>query len=97
MSKIWLFGHKYRVIILSLLLAFVLVIAAVIFISKTDFSSKGDVAIVLTEGDLVVNYINGNEVSIKDKKEHTYNISIINNFRRFDIFYNGMWFSKTNL
>jgi len=79
MSDILDIGHKYRVTILVLIIVFALIVIGVIAISKYNPTKKEDVAIVLTEGDLAINFINGNEINIKDKKEHTYNITLINN------------------
>ena len=79
MSDIIDIGHKYRVAILIIIIAIIAIISTIIFISNYKGNNNNDIAVVLTEGDLVINYINGNEIDIKDKKEHTYNITIINN------------------
>ena len=74
-----LFENKYRltvIIILSLIL-----ITLGVFIVVGVINNEEDVidtAIVLTDGDLAINYIDGDNVSINDKKEHIYNVSITN-------------------
>ena len=73
--------NKYRFILILLLSLFVIVIAGAILLSNIEFEEKvnGTVAIILNEGDLTVNYTDGNEISFNDSKAHSYALSITNN------------------
>lgn len=71
---------KYRFTITFILLIFLLLAVATIFINgiKKEHQEEA-INIVLNEGKLIINYIDGDSVYINDKKEHQYHISITNN------------------
>lgn len=73
--------NKYRLILVLLITFFVLVIVVAVVISKIDFTEKpnGTVATVLNEGDLIINYVDGDVIEFNDSKEHNYGVSITNN------------------
>lgn len=81
MSKLLEGYNKYRLILVLLISAFVLVIVGAVIISNIDFKEKpnGTVATVLNEGDLIINYVDGDVIEFNDSKEHSYGISITNN------------------
>ncbi len=89
--------NKYRLILVLLLSFFVVIIALAIVLSNVKFEEKvnGTVAIILNEGDLTVNYTDGNEISFNDAKEHTYALSITNNSAS-KIYY-SVYFKKANV
>lgn len=80
MAKILDSDKKYRLTIIFVIVIFVSIVALAVFLSKTNFrkNSNGTIATILNDGDLIINYIDGNEISINDKKEHIYNLSITN-------------------
>lgn len=70
--------YKYGTIILILVL-FILIITA-ITISKMGKKEEYDnIGVVLNDGDLIINYIDGNMLDIKDNKKHEYRLSVTNN------------------
>lgn len=73
--------NKYRLILVLLITVFVLIIVGAVIISKIDFKEKpnGTVATVLNEGDLIINYVDGDVIEFNDSNEHNYGISITNN------------------
>ncbi len=81
MARILDLDKKYKSIIFLLLIVFFLIIFVAIIFSKGKdlFSDKGTVAVVVNEGDLVINYIDGETINFFDNKEHNYGISITNN------------------
>ncbi len=97
MSNLMEGNNKYRTILVILLSCFVLIIALAIIISNIDFKEKvnGTVAIILNEGDLTINYTDGNEIEFNDSKKHTYALSITNHSDK-KIYY-SVYFSNSNV
>ena len=81
MVKIFDSENKYKTILVILLILFVSIIAMSITISNVEFEEKpeGTIATVVNEGDLVINYNDGEMISFNDSLEHSYKISITNN------------------
>lgn len=80
MTKLFNTDNKYSVIILSIVCAFLLIVILAVVFSKIKFEDKveGTVATIINDGDLVINYVDGDNIEINDNKEHTYGISITN-------------------
>ena len=74
-------NSKYRLILVILISVFFIVVALSLVASRIKLPERtnGTVAIVLNEGDLIVNYKDGNEISFNDRKDHNYALSITNN------------------
>ena len=71
--------NKYKFIMILLIVIFVVIVFSAIILSNIDFDKDtGTIATILNEGDLVVNYVDGDQISFYDSKEHTYGISITN-------------------
>ncbi len=89
--------NKYRLILILLISFFVVAITLFILFSKIEFKDKvnGTIATVLNEGELIVNYVDGDEVSFNDSNEHTYGITITNSSN--DKIYYSVFFSKSNI
>lgn len=81
MVKVFDRENKYKAILVILLFLFFLIVAISVIVSNLNFEDKpkGVVATVLNEGDLVINYNEGDLVSVSDNKVHKYSISITNN------------------
>lgn len=69
---------KYKIIPVILVALFIIIILSVLIISNVKTKQTDNIAIVMNEGDLAINYIDGNKININDKKEHEYNITITN-------------------
>lgn len=97
MSKILDGYSKYRIILILLISSFVLTIVIAVVVSKIDFEEKpnGTVATVLNEGDLIINYVDGEVVEFNDSDEHNYGISITNN-STLKIYY-SIYFENANV
>ena len=80
MAKVFGIDNKYQLIMLLILSFFVVIVALAILLSniRVDDKVEGTIATVITDGDLVINYVDGNEISFNDNDEHRYNISITN-------------------
>lgn len=80
MAKIINIDTKYKIVIGSLIIIFILVIIAAIVGSKVKdiLENSGPVSIVMNEGDLVVNYVDGQEVNYIDSKKHEFKITLTN-------------------
>ena len=79
MMKRFLEGeNKYRFILSLLLSLFVVIVAGAIILSNVEFKEEveGTIATVLNEGDLIINYVDGQEVYFNDSKAHTYGITV---------------------
>lgn len=89
--------NKYRLILILLISFFVVAIVLFILFSKIEFKDKvnGTVATVLNEGELIVNYVDGDEIAFNDSDEHTYGITITNSSN--DKVYYSIYFSKSNI
>lgn len=70
--------YKYGAIILIIIL-FILIITAITMSNVGKKVENPNVAIVLSDGDLALNYIDGNKVAINDNKSHEYHVSVTNN------------------
>lgn len=70
--------YKYGAIILIIIL-FILIITAITMSKVGKKIENPNVAIVLSDGDLALNYIDGNMVAINDNKSHEYHVSVTNN------------------
>lgn len=89
--------NKYRLILVLLISFFVVIIALIILFSKIEFTDKveGTVATVLNEGELIINYVDGDQISFNDSDKHTYGITITNS--SYDNIYYSIYFSDSNV
>lgn len=73
-------NNKYPLIIILIVCVFVTsVVLAIIFSNiKFDNHVDGTVATILNDGDLIINYVDGNEIEFNDNKEHSYGITLTN-------------------
>ena len=77
-------SEKYQFILIVMVLSFIAIVVCAIVLSymteglSKDNNSLDDVAIVLNEGDLAINYIDGNKIDIKGKETKSFTISITN-------------------
>ncbi len=80
MAKLFDRDNMGPTIILAILLVFIIIVIITVFLSNFKFKKEieGTMAVVLNEGDLVVNYVDGDEIVIKDNEEHRYGITIYN-------------------
>lgn len=80
MGKIINENNKYPLIIMVIVCLFVATVVLAIIFSNIEFKkpAEGTIATILNEGDLVINYVDGNEVEFSDNKEHTFGISLTN-------------------
>lgn len=80
MAAILDLDNKYKVLIVVFISIFLVLTISAITISNIKFDEKpeGSVAVILNDGDLTINYVDGNEVSISDNKEHEYGVTITN-------------------
>lgn len=69
---------KYKIIPITLIAIFIIITLSILIASNLKPHQTNDIAIVMNEGDLAINYIDGNQINISDKKEHEYNITITN-------------------
>ena len=97
MVKIFDRENKYKALLFILLVSFFLIIVVSITISNLDFEKKieGPVATVLNEGDLVVNFNDGNVINFSDSKLHKYSLSITNN--SYDKLYYSIMIEDCNI
>lgn len=81
MGTIFNSDNKYQILLVVVISAFILIVSVAIGLSLIDFKPKSNgntVALVVSEGALTVNYVDGNEIIFNDSKEHKYNLSITN-------------------
>ena len=80
MARVFGIDNKYQLIMIIIISFFVVIVALAILLSNIEFEDKveGTIAKVVNEGDLVVNYIDGDKIDFNDKKEHSYSVSITN-------------------
>lgn len=73
--------NKYKTILVILLILFAIAVAIGIAVSNIDVKEKpdGPVATVVNDGDLIINYTDGELINFSDNEEHTYKVSITNN------------------
>ncbi|MGN1372067.1 MAG: hypothetical protein ACI4XM_07340 [Candidatus Coprovivens sp.] len=97
MTKLLEGNNKYRLILVLLLSFFAVVTVLAIVLSNIEFEEKvnGTVAIILNEGDLTINYTDGQEIKFNDSKEHSYVLSITNNSST-KVYY-SVYFEKANI
>ncbi len=96
MARILDLDRKYQVLIVVFTSIFVALVILAITISNIDFKVKpeGSVAVILNDGDLVINYVDGNTISVGDKKEKNYGISLTNSSE--NTIYFSLGFSEVN-
>ncbi len=80
MAKLFDMENKYSIIIISMVGVFVILVVLAVIFSNIRFEEKidGTVATVINDGDLIINYVDGDNVEINDSKEHKYAVSITN-------------------
>ena len=90
-------NDKYQVIILIIVIVSILLVVFALVFRHVDLvnNNKNTVGVVMSDGDLVVNYIDGQEVRIKDDKEHSYIISITNTSSNNKLYY-SLYFTDLN-
>ena len=73
-------NDKYQVIILIIVIVSILLVVFALVFRHVDLANnnKNSIGAVMSDGDLVVNYIDGQEFRIKDDKEHSFIISVTN-------------------
>ena len=96
MARILDLDRKYQILIIIFISIFLALIALAITLSNIKFTSKpeGSVAVVLNDGDLVINYVDGNEVTVNDRKEMKYGVTITNSSN--NTIYYSLGFSEVN-
>lgn len=86
-DKIWVINmtkseqdsiKQYRIIAIVIIVALFVFVLSIIGWKHSSYFTSNTVNIVVTEGDLTINYIDGDEFYYKGKKSSTYNISIAN-------------------
>ena len=80
MAKILDMDRKYQIILIVLLFSFFLVIVGTVSASLLSHTLKNDdnVAYVINDGDLVINYINGKNVNFNRRGKIEYGVAITN-------------------
>ena len=73
-------SDKYQITILIIVVVSILLVVFALIFRKVELNNrnKNTVGIVLTDGDLAINYVDGQDIHIRDDKEHSYSISITN-------------------
>ena len=73
-------NDKYQVTILIVVVVSILLVIFALIFRQVEIGNrnKNTVGVVLTDGELAINYIDGQEFNIKDEKEHSFSISITN-------------------
>jgi len=73
-------NDKYQIAILIIVVFFILLVIFALIFRHVDKgrNSKNSVGVVLTDGDLSINYVDGQEIHVKNKNENTYIVSITN-------------------
>ena len=96
MARILDLDRKYQVLIIIFTSIFVALVILAITISNIDFKAKveGSVAVILNDGDLVIDYVDGNTVNVGDKKSKNYGISLTNSSS--STIYYSLGFSEAN-
>lgn len=87
---------KSQLLILLIVFVFILLLLMVLIFGKLNIGGKqkDTVATVLNDGDLVINYIDGNKVKFNDTEEHKYSVSVTNSSEN-KIFF-SIYFSHAN-
>ena len=80
MAMILDLDRKYQILIVVFISIFLVLTISAITISNLKFEAKpeGSVAVILNDGDLTINYVDGNEISFNDNKEHEYGVTLTN-------------------
>ncbi len=80
MARILNSDKKYRLTLIFVIVVFIFIVLLAVFLSKINFkpNSLGTVATIVNDGDLIINYTDGDKISFSDKKEHEYKVSITN-------------------
>ncbi len=73
-------NDRYQVIILAIVVVFILLVVCALIFRHVDIGNKNKntIGYVMSDGDLSINFIDGEEVSVKDGKVHSYGISVTN-------------------
>ncbi len=73
-------NDKYQVTILIIVVVSILLVVFALIFRKVELDNrnKNTIGVVLTDGELAINYVDGQDVSVRDDKEHSYSISITN-------------------
>ena len=81
MSRILDIDTKYKIVIVILIAIFLLVILAALVGNKVKdlFKASTPVAIIVNEGDLVVDYIDGQKIDFLDNNPREYKVTLTNN------------------
>jgi len=97
MRRVFGIDNKYQLVMILIISFFVIVVALAVILSNVKFKEKvnGTVATVVSDGDLVINYTDGEEINFNDNKEHSYGISITNSST--NKLYYSIYFYETNL
>ena len=81
MAKILDMDKKYQIILIILLVCFILVVGGAVgtslFLDNKEDNNE-DVAYVMNDGSLAINYVRGKEVSLFTKDKEEYGITITN-------------------
>ncbi len=80
MAKLFESDNKYSLVLLFITMVFLLLVGLAILFSNVKFEEKvdGTIATIINEGDLIINYVDGDEVELNGNKEQTYSITITN-------------------
>lgn len=73
-------NDRYQIIILAIVVIFILLVIFALIFRNVDIGNKNKstVGTVVSDGDLSINYVDGDKVVVKDGKEHSYAVSITN-------------------
>lgn len=96
MAKFLDMDNKYSMIIISMVGVFVILVVLAVIFSNVKFETKidGTVATIINDGDLVINYVDGDKIDIADNKEHSYGVTITNSSSA-KVYY-SIYFSAAN-
>lgn len=81
MSRILDIDTKYKIVIVILIAIFLLVILAALVGNKVKdlFKASTPVAIIVNEGDLVIDYVDGQKIDFLDNNPREYKVTLTNN------------------
>ncbi len=97
MAKFWNMDNKYSIIIVSMVGVFVILVILAVIFSNVKFEAKteGTVAKIINDGDLTINYVDGDMIDFNDSKEHSYGVTITNTSDAK--LYYSIYFSSANV
>lgn len=97
MARILNADNKYQFIMIFLISMFVSIVVLAVVLSNINFKEKveGTVATILNDGDLTINYVDGDVIKFYDSAPHTYGITITNNSN--NKLYYSIYFSEINV